>query len=658
MSSTNQPNIEEMEPRILQNIKKIDAKNSQQDSAIIIIGETREGKTTLFNYLVGNFLLSKENIDEGGFEIYNGVKTYVEDSSNNINITKNYIGDSSNNIIINNRSISQTSLPLNQENIGIVLRHKQNEAFKPYPTSGRGQGNLSLSQRELFNFLSSDRSQIAFFNAPREEGLIPDTDKFEILDCLEKISYIENLETSFSPGPSAELYIKNLINMFYKDVEEFMSKKFYFAFLNYVENLIDSHNDTVKKLRKSLNEFIAKVNTNISNTENSQQFEDKLRQVLSIIQLLRRDDLKDELQKKISQLSFIELVKTESIAIQGNTSSWYHLIPELINAIKSLTSKPKINSEGQLLTFEGTIIGTEDVAKSISHTTDYKEINVYSLNTIFIDKDIKAPGAFLTFISPQLRVVGKRTINLKGKAGPLHNPRKAEDGTNKIINKQDTYDIINENDTKNEINEEAGNEIITDIKIEGIINEDTNRKDVCDRINSKKASLEMHGKDDLSGGDGGKGQDGGDGAKGQVDDYSKVKEMVDSRSESSLVLQENVSRFLLNNKYEETYVAYDPGQEGGNGGRGGVGGNIGRHGTIHLKFDNLLKNPKNPIIKKYSRKGKNGEGGLPGSGGENAKYHGVYLNEKLFSAFKRLLREYTDSTTKTDSKKLDGYRKE
>ncbi|CAG8508944.1 16437_t:CDS:2, partial [Dentiscutata erythropus] len=570
--------------------------------------------------------------DFGRFEIYSGVKSYI--------------GDSLNSIEINNSSISQTSLPLNQreywdcpgfedsrgyeqniinaysiyaltksiKNIKVLvvvsentiierrlcLVITQNKRLDLKKVRNRlcktliERDNLesfSLSQRKILNFLSSDRSQIAFFNAPCKEGLIPDTDKFEILDCIEKISYIENLVPSFSLRPDV----------------------------------------------------------------NSQQFKDKLRQVLSIIQLLRRDDLKDELQKKISQLNFINLIKTESIIIQGNTSSWYHLISELINAIKSLTYEPKINNEGQLLTFEGTIIGIEDVAKSISHTTDYKEINVYSLNTIFIDKDIEAPGAFLTFISPQLRVVGKRTINLKGKAGPSHNPRKAENGTNKIINKQDTYniinendtkneineeadrrnnqdkyDIINENDTKNEINEEAVNKIITDVKIEETINEATNGKDVCDRINNdniKKASLEMHGKDglpglpgcngghfyvkgrnfinlssltiDISGGDGGRGQDGGDGAEGQDGDYSKKKETVDSRKETALVLRGKVSGTKI-----------EKGQEGGNGGREGVGGNIG------------------------SRKGIDGKEGSPGRGGKFVEYRGVYINEIVFSVFR------------------------
>ncbi|CAG8751876.1 1777_t:CDS:1, partial [Racocetra fulgida] len=736
MSSKNQFNIEKIEPQILQDINEIDARISRQENSIIIIGETREGKTTLFNYLVGNSLFSKKNVNNDEFDIYSGVKTYI--------------GDSLNNIEIKNGSISQTSLPLNQgeywdcpgfgdsrgdeQNIinaysiymltknieklkvlvvvsentiiersktkflnliqylgeifknnndlvkGLCLVVTQSEKLDLKKVRNRLRGILiergrlesfSLSQRKILGFLSSDRSQIAFFNAPREEGLISDKDKYEILDCIKKISYIENLEPSFSLRPEAVHFIKDLIEVLYNDIEVFMSKKFYSALRNYVENLIDNHNDTFKKLRESLNELVTKVNAIISDTKNPQEFEDKLRQVLSIIELLRKEDLKDELQKKISQLNLIKLVKTESISIQGNTSSWYHLINELINAIRSLMSEPTINCEGNILTFKGAIIGTEDIAETISHK-DYKEINVYSLNTIFIDKDIEASGAFLTFISPQLRVVGKRTINLKGKAGPPHNPGKAKNGTNETSNKQDTYDIIDEKDTRNEINEVADSKTVTDIKIEEITNEAINGKEVNDRINNdniKKASIEMHGKDglrglpgyngghfyaegrnfinlssltiDISGGDGGKGQDGGDGTKGRDGDF-KVKEMAESRNKSALVLRtqvsgtvtENIEKgfkflFTFNEKWEETYEAYDPGQEGGNGGRGGVGGNVGRHGTIYLNFNNSLEIPT--IIKKNNRKGIDGKGGSPGYGGKNAKYSGIYINEIVFS---------------------------
>ncbi|CAG8470027.1 10073_t:CDS:1 [Dentiscutata heterogama] len=567
MTSTNQFDIEKIKPHILENIKKIDAKISQQENAVIIVGETREGKTTLFNYLIGNSLFSKENIDCGGFEIYSGIKTYIGDPLNKINIY--------------NHSISQTSIPLNQgefwdcpgfgdsrgdvqniinaysiymltknikklkvlivvseatiiekskkkllniihylgeifkNNIDLVkglclvvtqnnnldLRKVKNILYKILIERDR-QENFSLSQRKILNVLSSNRSQIAFFNTPREDGLISDKDKLEIFNCIEKISYVENLKPSFSLEPVTMHFIKNLIGEFHKDIEIFMSNKFYPALLNYIESLIDSHDDTVEKLRESLNEFIDELENIISDDKELQQFENNIHQILSIINRLKRNDLKDEFSKKIFQLDFIKVVKAESITIEGNTNGWYHFISELIDVIGLLKSKPelKTNDEGQVLTFEGTIIGTEDI-KNISNTI--KEINVYSLNSIFIDKDIVAPGVFLTFISPQLRVIGKRTFNLKGETGPSHNSKKADDGIKEKINNQDACDGTNEKEVSKKIYKESDDKVIS--VYDGINENKTNdeikdaNKKINKNINKVEKSDRIH-KDEESNG--------------------------------------------------------------------------------------------------------------------------------------------------------------
>ncbi|CAG8761624.1 14681_t:CDS:1, partial [Dentiscutata erythropus] len=613
MSSANQP-IEKIRLHIQENIKKIDARISQQENAVIIVGETREGKTTLFNYLIGNSLFSKENFDCGGFEIYSGIKTYIGDPLNNTNIY--------------NRSISQTTLPLNQgefwdcpgfgdsrgdeqniinaysiymltknikklkvlivvseatiietskkkllniikylgeifknnidlvKGLCLVVTQKNNldlrkvrNIFNRIIRERNGQESFSLSQRNILNVLSSNRSQIAFFNTPREDELISDKDRLEILNCIEKISYVENLKPSFSLEPSTVHFIENLIGVFYKDVENFMSNKFYPALLNYIESLIDSHDDTVEKLRESLNEFIDELEKIISHDKELQQFENNLNQILLIINRLNRNDLKDELSKKIFQLDFIKVVKTESITIEGDTNRWYHFISELIDVIGLLKSKPepKTNEGGQVLTFEGAIIGTEDI-QIISNTI--KEINVYSLNSLFIDKDIIAPGAFLTFISPQFRVIGKRTINLKGEIGPSHNLRKADDGIKETINNQDACDeeikdanddineninkvkkidrihkdeesngvkeIISKQDLYDEMNKkginyeiinklEASDEITKEKTSDKINMEETNNSIRINKDDKKKASPEMHGKDGLPGLPGGNG---------------------------------------------------------------------------------------------------------------------------------------------------------
>ncbi|CAG8827007.1 36973_t:CDS:2, partial [Gigaspora margarita] len=550
MSSANQLKIEEIRLHILENIKKIDATISQQENAVIIVGETREGKTTLFNYLIGNALFSKENIDCGGFEIYSGIKTYIGDPLNNINI--------------NNHSISQTSLPLNQgefwdcpgfgdsrsaqqniinaysiymltksikklkvlivvseatitekskkkllkliqylgeifknninlvEGLCLVVTQSNNLNLRNVRYTldkilreRNGQESFSESQRTILNLLSSRMSPIAMFNAPREDGLISDQDKLEIMNCIDRISYIENFEPSFSLEPEAEHFIEDLIKKFYNDIENFMFGKFYPALQNYIVSVIDSHNDTVKKLRKSLNEFIDELKEIISDDKELQKFENNLTQILLIINRLKRNDLKDELSKKLFQLDFIKVVKTKSIIIEGYTDKWYRFIPNLINIIELLKSGPEIIKEEQVLTFKGTIIGTEDIKNffETNDITNYKEINVYSLNSIFIDQDITAPGVFLTFISPQLRVIGEnRTINLKDanieidknidEIKASERIHKKEENDKKRIGEQDVCDGTNEKEASKKINKESDDKTIS--VYDGINEKETN----------------------------------------------------------------------------------------------------------------------------------------------------------------------------------------
>ncbi|RIB22920.1 hypothetical protein C2G38_2139996 [Gigaspora rosea] len=509
MSSENNPDIEKTLTCIQQNINEIDKKipqHPQQESAIIVVGETREGKTTLLNYLTGKYLFSKER-DDG----FGGLEICCDDPLNNVDI--------------NNGSTSQTSLPYNegeywdcpgfgdtrgpvQEIINayaiyklikisettideqskkklLNLFQKLGETFKNNNNLVEGlclvvtrrkifklekmrngflkilkeRDGISSSQRNILNLLSSDRSQFAFFDAPHEEGPISDKDKSEILNCIEKMTYIKNLEPSISIGSYAKSFIKNLIEKFDKEIENFIPQKFDSAFLNYINDLIDNHDNTVKKLRERLNGLIEELKK-ISDAEDLQTFENNLDQILSIVKLLNKNDLECELSNKISQLKFIKQVKPETPNIQVNTKS--------------------------------------------------------CLNSIFIDEDINAPGVILTLISPQLRVVGKkRKINLKGNPGPPHNAEKANDGSKEIINKQDVYDIINEKDARDRINQKTDNEVIDEINeketsdnINNDANEDANNeinilknecdnekiggKYVSDEINEKEASDEIN----------------------------------------------------------------------------------------------------------------------------------------------------------------------
>ncbi|CAG8506914.1 7934_t:CDS:1 [Cetraspora pellucida] len=737
-------NDQEIE-EILHSFNEINERISQQENAIIIIGKTGEGKSTLLGYLTGIPLFSKE--DEFG--------DYIIKS------------DNSNGIIISDSAVSQTSLPICREvywdcpgfedtggpvqnivnaysiyklvksvkKLKILLVISEStikdtrkieflniinylgETFKNIDELVQGlclvitksdkldtrkvsncfhrileeydnQESFSQSKRKILNFLSSSESQIVFFNAPHQKDQkISDTDKILILESIEKISYLENLEPSILLDDKSKLYINDLVERFYGDINNYIEQKFYPAIQNYFRTLIDTHLGTVKELRNSLIDFSDKFK-NIHN--NPEKFEENLQQIFFIVELMKRNDLNEELSKKISLLNFFKLVKPESLEIKGNTSSWYNHISELIKEIDMLTSFPKVHNQGHLLTLEGIIIGTEDINNAMNDQK-LSEINVFSLNSLFIDEDIIAPGINLTIISPQWRVVGKRIINLKGNPGPPHPSSKAKDGipfiqeksrdkiNDEIPNEKSNYLIPFTNEKSNFLIPFINDEQINDEKINNQTDDEILTVD-DQKINGEDGLPGLPGYNggnfygrgntffdissltiDVSGGDGGQGQDGGNGADG-FDGSDCGEEFVKNKDDSALISREKVKLNLfsdkeealdkvirctekvvklvltVNDKHEEIYEYFDPGQKGGDGGRGGIGGIGGKHGFVVLNSSSKLL--ENPNILEESRRGLNGKGGSPGLGGKNGrKYRGVYINERVFPAV-RGIREF------------------
>ncbi|CAG8820345.1 40476_t:CDS:2, partial [Gigaspora margarita] len=129
-------------------------------------------------------------------------------------------------------------------------------------------------------------------------------------------------------------------------------------------------------------------------------------------------------------------------------------------------------------------------------------------------------------------------------------------------------------------------------------------------------------------------------------------------------VEKGIKFFLtFNEKYKETYVAYDPGQEGRNGGRGGVGGDVGSYGSVWIEIGNKEEPStikERPIIIRENIKGIDGERESPGYGGKNGpKYFEIYINELVFSDFKELDTKSTDYTAdfkEFDTKFVDGIR--
>nr|CAG8514099.1 12282_t:CDS:2 [Entrophospora candida] len=698
MLINNFPEIEE----IHQHINKINEKiPPQQEEVVIIIGDTGEGKSSLLNYLAEVPLFGKKGKGFGRFVIYtesplegseitdgcisktslpSGWKEYwdcpgfgdtrgeVQDIVNAYSIYKLIKSAKKVKVLV---TVSEATITGSRSRSFLNLIHNIGETFKNTDedklvqglclvvTKNKtldleemrnglleilkeqdGQGNFSPTQKKILGFLSSPESQIVFFNAPTGEGLISDEDRSQILEGITKIPYLEKPEPSISIAPESKNLIKGLADKLNDDIENFMIHKFYPGILDYLDKLIDNHSGTVKELRESqsLKYFCDQLNK-ISNEP--RQFENNLCQISSITKLLQRKELEEEFDKKIFQLEFIKLIKPESLKIKGNTSSWYHsIIYKSIQDIDMLKFPPEKDQQGKVLTFKGLIIGAEDINAAMEDK-ELSEVNVYSLNSLFIDEDIIAPGVNLTLMSPKWHVVGKRKISLKGKPGTWHQPKQ-----------------IDENDGNSEqIDEKDGNseQIHGRDGLPGSPGQNGGHFYAKGKKFFNLSSLTI----DVSGGDGGQGQDGGNGGNG-LDGSDIGKEIVESRDESALVSRKKVIEnlivkgmkflFTFNDKFTETYESYDPGHKGGNGGQGGKGGFEGKPGFVVI--DSPFQLSDAPAISKAgSKKGVNGTGGEPGKGGENVKYCGVYINE-MATAKELVLQQSAQLTMKEGAKQL------
>ncbi len=80
----------------------------------------------------------------------------------------------------------------------------------------------------------------------------------------------------------------------------------------------------------------------------------------------------------------------------------------MIQKIEYLAQEPQIGFENDILTIQGILVGTGDVCSAINKFPNPKIINIFSLNTFFIDEGFKSPASSLNFIAPHVKVMRDR----------------------------------------------------------------------------------------------------------------------------------------------------------------------------------------------------------------------------------------------------------
>lgn len=229
-----------------------------------------------------------------------------------------------------------------------------------------------------------------------------------------------------------------------------------------------------------------------------------------------------------------------------------------------------------------------------------KSLEIYALNTVFIDTDLTQVGKqlHLTIIAPKWEVVGERKINLDGAAGEL----------NQFVSN-------NEHGLPGLPGGNAGSFL-------GIGK---------NFINSEKLTITANG------GKGGPGQDGKKGAKG---DKGKTpgKDGIYDKFERKGFQRSHLIVTIIYNESDKYFEIYGKsGGRGGNGGNGGVAGLGGMGGDI--KIINLGSSDVKMITSNHE--GSSGLGGKGGEGGDGGNYGDtvlVPLQQKFFLSIPLQLR--------------------
>jgi energy-coupling factor transporter ATP-binding protein EcfA2 len=324
----------------------------------------------------------------------------------------------------------------------------------------------------------------------------------------------------------------------------------------------------------------------------------------------------DNIEKCIKYIDFLKKIWPEEITYRLN--DWAKPLLDAEKAIRSWLEVESNLREDGCLEVKGILIGSSKVMKEFRSQQDkkaIKSIEVYAGNTVFLDEDLRDDDLYL-----------------KGKNVSIIAPRWKVVGK-KIIDLSGKEGDAYQNFKAKDAESVAQHQEIGIAGKPGNPGEDglpgLPGYNGGNFFGAGKKFIGLEGLTiDVSGGKGGKGQDGGDGSDGTNSTKDGGKHAVLHRETKAL---KNATECMLRDdtvhriceEYESRGVNGGIGGSGGMGGKGGIGGYAGQ---ILLKSSTFLK----PQVLLLSQEGDAGAPGDPGQGGDNDRiYYGKYVNEKV-----------------------------
>jgi hypothetical protein len=656
------------------------------ENAVIFIGDTGEGKSSLINYIAGNELFAEDDgcgdggyvikavkpldkivignstasqtttpnkwVDKNGivywdcpgfcdtkgaeqdianafyikkvFETSTNVKTVLVVSHENLKCRiKNLLS------ILNKLSSLFTDLKELKDSLSLVVTKttfRESNHIRKH-LSGRlipdNEEYLDEKQKFILDYFARSDSNISLFPAPKKEGPIPTEECIKIKDIIYSTKYLQKPKINITiSGDSI-----SKLTQFAKWVNLRISDQCQYLNKRLETLCRDEINaaSSVEQIKSSLRSRHDAIR-NIQLAKNEDEFLKIYKNLIADQKLYEQEYLLKDFYKNLELLDFVSTIRKEKeeVKIQDCKNRF-----KITNLINHFVEEPYVELRGDSLYIRSKLLGVSEIMNTIkAHSDKFKFLSVFAYDTIYLDEDLINPGINTSIIATRWRVNGDRIISLKGKDGANYEQPKADDGHGLKI---DGVGEFGKDGLPGKAGQNAGSFFGKSIKI---------------FPESNKLTI------DVSGGNGARGQHGGDGAVGEIGmdgNRDKLIEVVarEQEREEYLIKREkfkfgkkngwgqagHVIKALttFNDQLLETYrIKGTSGKRGGDSGRGGNGGLGGFAGKIKLTFncDNrVCENGNIGII---------GNPGNPGRGGRNGlSYEGLYVNEMVMPVFRK-----------------------
>lgn len=459
--------------------------------------------------------------------------------------------------------------------------------------SVNNQLDLSQNARLLLDFLVTNNSHIASFPKPMTEGAYQ-FDKTKILDCImNNTQYVENLTIDLRAGMGDKakrqaIEYSQALNDY---LTNYMKTEAPQQVINSCLMLIDEHQESAKTLRKTFDAWLLKLSSlqNVSR-ETPMDFVSCLNNIFNSNN--RTLFIVDEIRKAIESITFFKKIDN---GVAFDVAEWAKaFVNSIVGKLKKLATPPKtVDDRHGTLNIEGLLVGVKDINKVLRSHPNTTSVHAYSLNTLFIDRNIIAPSISVSFISPCVKLVqGPKIINLSGRSGA--------NGAHGIPGTGDAGKA-------GEPGENSGHFFAKSVVFK----------------NLNQLTLQASGGNGGHGGNGANGVDGENGGDGDLTVVTKTQDYHKVHWQPGRT--DHIDDYGTRNFYQDRGV---DGESGGNGGQGGQGASGGYPGIVLIDGHDWNHVPQN---------GKNGTNGSAGQGGQGGR-HGKHCTGRIVTNIQTITR--------------------